>query len=240
MPDVFVSNYMKQQRNFVHYKRFKKSSSVDRLTPEIASKVTDKQDLALPKSQHVKLNTLLMIIRVKESRNTTPQAQKILKELGLKEINNVSFVRADSATLDKLLLIRNYVAYGQPTKALLDEIIRKRGYMRKQEEGKAEQTRVPISDNVVVEDLLGSKGIICIEDLIEAFWKCKTNPEQYEAARTALWPIQLAPLKEDTEKANTTHDATGRTISKKTTLVSKGGYLGMMGDKINEFVSQLV
>lgn len=99
---------------------------------------------------------------------------------------------------------------------------------------------MPISDNVVVEDLLGAKGIICIEDLIEAFWKCKGNAELYEAARTALWPIQLAPLTEDTEKANTKHDATGRKISKKTTLVAKGGYLGMMGDKINEFVSQLV
>ena len=53
-----------------------------------------------------------MIVRVKESRNSTPQAQKILKELGLKEVNNVSFVRADPATLDKILLIRNYVAYG--------------------------------------------------------------------------------------------------------------------------------
>jgi len=35
-----------------------------------------------------------------------------LKELGLKEVNNVSFVRADSNTLDKLLLVKNYIAYG--------------------------------------------------------------------------------------------------------------------------------
>ena len=76
--------------------------------------------------------------------------------------------------------------------------------------------------------------------MIEAFWKCKTNPELYEAVRAVIWPIQLAPLKEDTDKANTTHDATGRTIKKKTTHVIKGGYLGMMGDKINEFVSQLI
>ena len=68
-----------------------------------------------------------MVVRVKESRNTTPLAQKILKELGLKEINNVSFVRGDSPTLDKLLLVRNYVDYGPPTKQILDEIIRKRG-----------------------------------------------------------------------------------------------------------------
>jgi len=48
---------------------------------------------------------------------------------------------------------------------------------------------LPISDNVVVEELLGSKGIICIEDLIEAFWRCKTSPELYEAARSVIWPI---------------------------------------------------
>jgi large subunit ribosomal protein L7e len=111
-----------------------------------------------------------------------------LKELGLKEVNNVSFVRADSATLDKLLLIRNYVAYGYPTKSTLDDIIRKRGYLKKAEEGKGE-TRVPISDNVVIEDLLGSKGIICIEDLIEAYWKCKANQELYEAVKAVMWPI---------------------------------------------------
>ena len=69
----------------------------------------------------------------------------------------------------------------------------------------------------MIEELLGSKGIICIEDLIEAFWKCKANPEPYDAARTVMWPIQLAPLVEDSEKANTKHDATGRTLSKKTT-----------------------
>ena len=112
-----------------------------------------------------------------------------MKELGLKEINNVSFVRADGATLDKILLIRNYIAYGQPTKVILDEIIRKRGFLKKKEDGKETQTRLPISDNVVVEELLGSKGIICIEDLIEAFWRCKTSPELYEAARSVIWPI---------------------------------------------------
>lgn len=66
MPDVYVSNYMKQQRNFVHYKRFKKNNDVPA--------GTDKQELALPKSQRIPINSLLMIVRVKESRNSTPQA----------------------------------------------------------------------------------------------------------------------------------------------------------------------
>lgn len=72
MPDVFVSNYMKQQRNFVHYKRFKKSQSPFHLPAQIADKITDKQEIALPKSQRVVVNSLLMVLRVKESRNSTP------------------------------------------------------------------------------------------------------------------------------------------------------------------------
>lgn len=72
MPDVFVSNYMKQQRNFVHYKRFKNSNSTDHLPAHVAAKITDKQEIALPKNQRVALNSLLMIVRVKESRNSTP------------------------------------------------------------------------------------------------------------------------------------------------------------------------
>jgi len=47
-------------------------------------------------------------------------------------------------------------------------------------------------------------------------------------------------LKETSDKANTKHDATGREIKKKTTRVHKGGYLGFMGETINEFVAQLI
>ena len=64
-----------------------------------AAKVEDKQELVLPETQRVPLNSLLLIVRIKESRGATPQAQKILKELGLKEVNNCSFVRASAETL---------------------------------------------------------------------------------------------------------------------------------------------
>lgn len=188
----------------------------------------------LPKDQRVPLNSLLMVVRIKASATSTPQAQKILKELGLKEVNNVAFVMATSENMDKLLLINHYVAYGKPTKVILDEIIRKRGYLKK--EGK----RVPISDNVLIEELLGEQGVICIEDIIDAFWRCHAQKSTYEAVRQVLWPIQLAPLKETSDKANTKHEATSKELKKKTTRVHKGGYLGMMGDKINEFAAQLI
>ena len=236
LPEVYVSNYMKQQRNYVQYKRQKKAQEPRYMSKEaLAAVAEDKQVLVLPQSQRVPLNSLVLVVRIKESRNATPQAQKILKELGLKEINNCAFVRASTQNLEKLLLIQNYVGYGAPTKTILEEIVRKRGYLKDKT-----QKRIPISDNVIVEELLGDKGIICVEDIIEAFWRCKGNEESYKAVKEAIWPIQLAPLKEPSDLANTKHDATGRVIKKSTTRVHKGGYLGNMGAEINSFVAQLI
>ena len=130
------------------------------------------------------------------------------------------------------MLIQNYVGYGAPTKSILEDIVRKRGYLKDKE-----MKRIPISDNVIVEELLGDKGIICVEDIIEAFWRCKGDEKSYKAVKEAIWPIQLAPLKEPSDLANTKHDATGRLIKKTTTRVHKGGYLGYMGADINQFVA---
>jgi len=134
-----------------------------------------------------------------------------------------------------LLLVQNYVGWGVPSKQVLDQVIRKRGYLRSKDE-----KRLPISDNVIVEELLGEQGIICVEDIIDAFWKCKGNEATYKAVSGAIWPIQLAPLKETSDLALTKHDATGRDLKKTTTRVHKGGYLGNMGAEINEFVAQLI
>ena len=131
--------------------------------------------------------------------------------------------------------MKNYCGWGIPTKKILDDIVRKRGYLKSKE-----LKRLPISDNVIVEELLGEQGIICVEDIIDAFWKCKGNEAGYKAVSGAMWPIQLAPLKETSDLANTKHDATGKEIKKKTTRVHKGGYLGNMGASINDFVAQLV
>jgi hypothetical protein len=72
MPEVFVSNYMKQQRNFVHYKRLKKVHTPLNMPAEVIAAIKDRQQIAVPKAQRVPLNCLLMLLRVKESRNTTP------------------------------------------------------------------------------------------------------------------------------------------------------------------------
>ena len=73
MPEVYVSNYMKQQRNYVKYKRFK-ASQEPRYLGAAAALTDDKQDFHLPKDQKVVPNSLVLVVRIKESRNATPQA----------------------------------------------------------------------------------------------------------------------------------------------------------------------
>lgn len=66
----------------------------------------------------------------------------------------------------------------------MEEVVRKRGYLKTKE-----NERKPISDNVIVEELLGEAGIICVEDVIDALWSCKREDEPYQALTRVLWPI---------------------------------------------------
>ena len=114
-------------------------------------------------------------------------------------------------------------------------MVRKRGHIKK------DNKRRPITDNNLIEELLGaSASVICIEDIIDALVNCNKADSHFEEVRSVLWPIQLHPLREESTKAVTKHDATGSEIKKKNTKVVKGGYLGLMGDKINDFVRPLI
>ena len=178
MPEVFTSNYMKQQRNYVHYKRRKAPYQ----GPKNIEKL-DIQSLTLPKDQRVPIDTLLLVVRIKESRNTSPQAQKILNELGLKEVNNCAFIMSTIENIKKLLIVGDYVGYGQPTKKVLDDVIRKRGFLKT-----TSHERTPISNNVLIEELLGSNGIICIEDVIHELY---TVGKHFKQVSNFLWPFKL-------------------------------------------------
>lgn len=142
---------------------------------------------------------------------------------------------ATKEVIEQLMVVKEYVAYGKPTKQILDDIIRKRGFLKAKD-----SKRIPISDNVVVEELLGDEGCICIEDIIDTFWRCKQNQKLYKRIRECMWPIQLAPRKETVSEMVTPHEATGKDAKKELTKFSKGGYLGYMGDQINEFVQKLI
>jgi large subunit ribosomal protein L7e len=129
-----------------------------------------------------------------------------MTQLGLKEVNNCVFLRSDAETVKMLTVIKHYVAYGYPTKQVVKDLMKKRGYIVNKD-----NKRVPISNNILIEEILGEHSIICVEDVIDTLCKAD-DAAAFADVKKALWPIQLAPLKEMSDKANTKHEATGATI----------------------------
>lgn len=73
MPEVFVSNHMKQQRNYVHYTRNKKA--IKQGEKAAAKFGSDALTAIQAPSQRVTEDSLLLVIRIKgQNQGTTPQA----------------------------------------------------------------------------------------------------------------------------------------------------------------------
>jgi hypothetical protein len=66
MPEVFISNYNKQQRNYVNYKRQKTRLS------NSAPKQAEAGMFNVAPFEQIRPNTLILAVRVKESNNVTP------------------------------------------------------------------------------------------------------------------------------------------------------------------------
>ena len=64
------------------------------------------------------------------------------------------------------------------------ELIYKRGF------GKVNKDRIPLTDNSIIEGVLGKHNIICIEDLIHEIY---TVGPAFKQANNFLWPFQLSP-----------------------------------------------
>jgi large subunit ribosomal protein L7e len=155
-------------------------------------------------------------------------------KLGLKEVNNAVFLLSDPDTVKSLLQVQNYISYGYPSRDTVNNLIRKRGYLKKDEK------RLAITDNNLVEDVLGEQGIICVEDIIESLLKCHKPDSHFEELKKAIWPLQLRPQQESIDEKLVKHSATGSDLRKTTTKVEKGGHLGLMGTKINAFVLPMI
>ena len=100
------------------------------------------------------------------------------------------FLKADKSTLVKLQVIGDYIAFGYPTKKMVNDLVRKRGFLKK--DGK----KLPITDNVLIEELLcgdqfGAYGSICIEDIIDTVFKCHDDnlSSVLSESQKVMWPF---------------------------------------------------
>ena len=62
----------------------------------------------------------------------------------------------------------------------------------------------------------------------------------YEAVKGAMWQIQLAPKKDSIKNTSIKREDNEREFKKSITKASLGGYMGMQGAKINDYVRGLI
>jgi large subunit ribosomal protein L7e len=104
-----------------------------------------------------------------------------------------------------------------PSLKSVKDLIYKRGF------GKVNKQRIPITSNSVIENALGRKGIICVEDLVHEIFTVGPN---FTQANNFLWPFKLP-------------SPTGG-FSKITTHYVEGGDAGLREDKINKLLKQMI
>ena len=138
-PEFFTKRYRRKQKSYAIYKR-KKNAFV--------KKSTEKGSI--------------FAIRIKQEETASKQESNLLNKLRLTKKHNARFYAPTVENLSKLKLCENFLVYGHPSKSVIDELIRNRGFM--DDEGK----KVAITDNSMVEDKLEKFDIICIEDIVQA------------------------------------------------------------------------
>ncbi|XP_074306735.1 large ribosomal subunit protein uL30y-like [Silene latifolia] len=159
---------------------------------------------------------LLFIIRIRGINAMHPNTRKILQLLRLRQIFNGVFLKVNKATLNMLHRVEPYVTYGYPNLKSVKELIYKRGY------GKVDKQRIPLTDNSIIDKVLGKHGIICAEDLIH---EIITVGPHFKEANNFLWPFQLS--------------APNGGLKKKRNHFVEGGDAGNRENFINELIRRM-
>ena len=160
-----------------------------------------------------------LVIRIRGTIGVSPKAKKVLQLFRLRQLHNATLVKLNEATIRMLRLIEAYVTYGYPTRATIQKLVYKRGF------AKLNRQRIPIADNSVVAEGLGSIGISSAPDLVNELYTVGPN---FKKANNFLWPFKLTSPKGG--------------FSSKTKLLHfmEGGEAGARGEEINKLVKKML
>lgn len=122
------------------------------------------------------------VVRIRGINKLNPKVLRILRILRLRQIHNGVFVRINKASANLLRRVEPYITFGYPSRETIRKLILKRGF------GKVNKQRIPLSDNVIVEEALGKQGVQSVEDLVN---EISTVGEHFKEANNFLWPFKL-------------------------------------------------
>jgi len=123
------------------------------------------------------------VVRIRGILGVAPKPRKIMKLMRLNRINKGVFVKLHGATIPMLKLIEPYVAYGYPSLSTIKQLVYKRGHV------KINKSRIPITDNMIIEQHLGRFGIVCVDDIVHELYTAGPN---FSKVSRFLWPFTLS------------------------------------------------
>ncbi|WCJ30941.1 60S ribosomal protein L7 [Euphorbia peplus] len=194
-PEQFIKDFRDQELDLIRMKQRTKRP---------------KSALFQPKSN------LLFIVRIQGKNDMHPRTRKVLYNLKLRRNFHGVFMKATAGVLEMLQKVEPYVTFGYPNLKNVDQLIRKKGY------GKLNNETVPLVDNNIIEQALGKYGILCLEDIIH---QISTVGPHFKEITSFLGPFALSRAK-------------GAFQGKKA-LFKDGGDTGNREDKINDLIDRM-
>eukprot|EP00349_Pseudokeronopsis_sp_Brazil_P002403 CAMPEP_0202956206 /NCGR_PEP_ID=MMETSP1396-20130829/734_1 /ASSEMBLY_ACC=CAM_ASM_000872 /TAXON_ID= /ORGANISM="Pseudokeronopsis sp., Strain Brazil" /LENGTH=211 /DNA_ID=CAMNT_0049673123 /DNA_START=141 /DNA_END=777 /DNA_ORIENTATION=- len=161
---------------------------------------------------------IALVIRIKGINKLPPKQKKIMQLLRLRQLHNAVFVKLNKATINMIRLVEPYITFGYPTRKTISDLVYKRGF------GKVNNQRIPLTDNEIVEQTLGKKGLVCVEDVIN---EIATVGPNFKDVNNFLWPFKLNSPRKGIEKKRHPY------------LISKGAF-GNREEKINNLIKKMI
>ena len=222
-PETFLARAKSRRNNEIRYQRVRRKGMQKRASnkPEMATKEIVHDDDGEVKQVEYQANSVganvVFVVRIRDHIGAPRMVRRTLSSMRLRAIHEGVFLAYNDSTRKMLHLVEPWVVYGQPSQAVVNDLITRRGF------GKVDGKRVPLSDNITIEKELGDKNIICVEDLVHEIYNVG---DSFKDAATFLWPFRLTDSKTEFE----------RQVLK----LNDGKDYGDKGEAINEYIKQVL
>ncbi|KFP87551.1 PREDICTED: 60S ribosomal protein L7-like 1, partial [Apaloderma vittatum] len=159
---------------------------------------------------------LAFVVRIADIKGVSKRVRRVIELLRLRKNYTGMFVKLTPLSLKMLRIVEPYVAWGYPNLKSVRELIMKRG------QAKINRKRMPLTDNMLIEEHLGSFGIICLEDLIHEIYSAG---KYFKKVTNFLWPFHLSVARYASRN--------------KVGFLKEMGQPGHRGEAINQLIRQL-
>ncbi|NXJ64125.1 RL7L protein, partial [Rostratula benghalensis] len=159
---------------------------------------------------------LAFVVRIVDIKGVSKRVKRVIELLRLRRNFTGTFVKLTPLSLKMLRIVEPYVAWGHPNLKSVRELILKRG------QAKIKNKKIPLTDNMLIEEHLGNCGIICLEDIIHEIYSAG---KYFKKVTNFLWPFHLSVARHASRN--------------KVGFLKEMGQPGWRGDAINQLIRQL-